>query len=82
MGDTTLATQRLPARSTAFERWPQDDPYTEFLDEELNRAIMRPVILNSNVGSILQGSLQSLFATDSPQVQQISDTAVSNINGN
>ena len=38
MGDFTLAGTILPARRTAFEQWPQDDAYLEFIQQELELA--------------------------------------------
>jgi len=38
MGDFTLAANKLPARRTAFEQWPQDDAYLQFIQRELELA--------------------------------------------
>ncbi|MEM8859698.1 MAG: hypothetical protein AAGD96_15330 [Chloroflexota bacterium] len=81
MADWTFASQSLPARQSALQLWPQDD-YATFLDQELQRATVKPEILDSNVGSILQGAMQALFAADNPPVQNIADNAVAAINGN
>lgn len=81
MADWTFATQSLPSRRTALERWAQDE-YTQFLDTELERASVRSELLDSNVGNILQGAIQALFSSDNPPVQGIANNAVSAINGN
>lgn len=81
MADWTFATQSLPARRSALQRWAQDE-YTQFLDAELERANVRSELLDSNVGSILQGAMQALFSADNPPVQGIANNAVSAINGN
>ena len=80
MGDWTFAAQLLPARQTAIDRWPQDE-YTQFLNSELQRATLRPEMLDSNVGGILQGAMQALFSTTNPPVQSIAENAVAAING-
>ncbi len=38
MGDLTLATNKLPARRSAFEQWPEDDAYFQFLQQQLELA--------------------------------------------
>jgi hypothetical protein len=38
MGDFTLAGNKLPARRSAFEQWPQDDAYLRFIQQELEIA--------------------------------------------
>lgn len=81
MGDWTFASQMLPARQTAIDRWPQDE-YAQFLSSELDRAMPVPELLDSNVGGILQGAMQALFSTSNPPVQSIAENAVSAINGN
>ncbi|MFT5196147.1 MAG: ABC-type glycerol-3-phosphate transport system substrate-binding protein [Candidatus Promineifilaceae bacterium] len=79
MGEWTFASQMLPARESAINRWPQDE-YTQFLNAELERATVKPELLNSNVGEILQGAMQTLFATTNPPVQDIAENAVKAIN--
>lgn len=83
MGSTTVLSERLPARSGAFEFWPNpDDEYIIFLDSELNRAIQRPELLDSNVGSVLQDAMLTLFSTTNPDVPPIAERATESINGN
>ena len=38
MGDYTLAANKLPTRRTAFEQWPEGDPYLLFVQRELEVA--------------------------------------------
>ena len=81
MGDWTYTSQMLPVRQSALERWPEDD-YSSFLDTELDRATVKPELLSSNVGNILQGAMQDLFATTDPPVVTIAENAVKAINEN
>ncbi len=38
MGDYSLAANKLPTRRTAFEQWPEGDPYLVFIQRELEVA--------------------------------------------
>ena len=37
LGEWSLSSMTLPARRSAFEQWPDEDEYTSFLQEELER---------------------------------------------
>ncbi|MFK7805873.1 MAG: ABC transporter substrate-binding protein [Anaerolineae bacterium] len=81
MGDWTFASQMLPARRAAIARWPQDE-YTLFLSDELERTMPEPALLDSTVGTVLQGAMLALFSTENPPVQAIAENAINAINGN
>ncbi len=47
MGDWSFAAQKLPGRRSAFEQWPVDDEYINFIQQELERAAPYPEAANS-----------------------------------
>lgn len=49
LGEWTQAGHILPARQSALSTWPQDDPYTAFLQSNLNQAIRNPLSANSDI---------------------------------
>lgn len=46
-GEWSYQSGILPARRQAFEQWPPDDPYTTFIQQELERARPNPVSENN-----------------------------------
>lgn len=62
VGEWSLQVQRLPARRSAFEGWP-DDAYIRFLQSELERATVYPQIAN---GVIIDALTQAMFTMTSP----------------
>jgi ABC-type glycerol-3-phosphate transport system substrate-binding protein len=58
MGDWSRAALRLPARRSAFDQWPANDDYTDFLTQELDRAEPFPEIAS---GAVLDALGTALF---------------------
>ena len=58
LGDWSLAASRLPARRSSFDQWPDNDDYTAFLIQELDRAEPFPEIAR---GAILDALGTALF---------------------
>lgn len=69
MGDWSQSANRLPARRTAFEQWPEDDPYTGFLQGQLEESSPFPASANSAVMNALSTAVfEVLSLTRSPQL--------------
>ncbi len=58
VGDWSLAASRLPARRSSFDQWPENDAYTIFLHQELERS--EPFPANAS-GELLQVLSTALF---------------------
>jgi ABC-type glycerol-3-phosphate transport system substrate-binding protein len=67
-GDWSLQGGILPARASAFARWPSNDPYTTFLQRELERAQPNPLADNSVIITALSDAVFDVLSlSKSPQ---------------
>lgn len=53
LGSWSQESQILPANPAALDTWPADDPYANFAQEELQRAIPMPLAANTAIMSAL-----------------------------
>ena len=68
MGDFTLAANKLPARRSAFEQWPQDDAYLQFIQQELELASPYPYVARgATLDAISIAVFDVLSLTKTPQ---------------
>lgn len=69
LGEWSYASNILPAHRSAFDFWPPDDVYSQFMQEELERADAFPSRVNSDMLTIFQSALQAVIAEGlTPQV--------------
>lgn len=69
LGDWSWQSRNLPARRTAFEQWPADDPYINFLQIQLEQAIPYPSAANSTMMTALNAAVYDVISLgQSPQV--------------
>jgi ABC-type glycerol-3-phosphate transport system substrate-binding protein len=57
LSDWSGAARLLPARRSAFELWPADDPYFAFVQSELERAAPYPLVLDGRLSAIISDAL-------------------------
>jgi ABC-type glycerol-3-phosphate transport system substrate-binding protein len=69
LGDWSWQSRNLPARRLAFEQWPADDGYINFLQIQLEQAIPYPAAANSTVMTALNAAVYDVISLgQSPQV--------------
>jgi len=69
LGDWSHQSHVLPARREAFMAWPADEPYTGFIQQELERAQANPVSGNSNMMTTVGDAVFDVVSlAKSPQV--------------
>lgn len=74
IGDWSLAASKLPARRTAFEQWPPNDPYFIFLQQELEFADPYPVAANTALLSLLSTAVVDVLTQAKPPLQAAEDS--------
>lgn len=70
---------KMPARPTAWHSFPSNDPYTLFLQTELNRAQPLPITLTTELTTILSDALLSVITLQSSP-QAAAETAANKTN--
>jgi len=69
LGDWSHQSYVLPARREAFMAWPPDEPYTGFVQQELERAQPNPISGNSNIMTTVGDAVFDVVSlAKSPQV--------------
>jgi ABC-type glycerol-3-phosphate transport system substrate-binding protein len=74
IGDWSLAASKLPGRRSAFEQWPNNDPYLNFLQQELEFADPYPVTANTALLSLLSTAVFDVLTQAKPPLQAAEDT--------
>ena len=79
LSDWSLQTNHLPARRSAFDFWPDDDPYTLFIQSQLERAVPQPFLPGSDIIRTLRTTVFNVVnLTETPQ--EAAEAAVNSIN--
>ena len=75
----SLQTNHLPARRTAFAFWPEDDPYAQFVQAQLEQAESHPFAPGSDVLKTLRTTVFNVVnLTETPQ--EAAESAAISIN--
>jgi hypothetical protein len=77
LGEWSLAAMTLPSRRSAFEQWPQEDEYTSYLQEELERAEAFPDSANNTIIAALSEAVFDVLTLAKPPQSAAEDAAAS-----
>ncbi len=79
LANWSLQTNQLPARRAAFDFWPADDPYTLFVQSQLERAVPHPFPPGSDILRTLRTTVFNVVnLTETPQ--EAAESGIAGIN--
>lgn len=79
IAEWSLQTNNLPARRSAFALWPEDDPYTEFVQLQLEAAQPNPFVSGSDILKTLRTTVFNVVnLTETPQ--EAAESVVNSLN--
>jgi len=79
LADWSLNANHLPARRAAFDFWSDDDPYTQFVQSQLERAMLHPFPPGSDILKTLRTTVFNVVnLTETPQ--EAAEAGVNSIN--